>query len=80
MKKSHEVSARKNNNRLRYNKKCRGGRIPPPALLGLIHKVKYYPKSSSVHGTLGTDFEYVTFVKGPQPTTQDKEKTVNKTK
>ena len=26
-KKSHEVSARKNNNRLRYNKKCRGGRI-----------------------------------------------------
>ena len=28
--KSHEVSARKNNNRLRYNKKCRGGRIPPP--------------------------------------------------
>ena len=36
-KKSHEVSARKNNNRLRYNKKCRrgGGRIPPPALLGL---------------------------------------------
>ena len=35
-KKSHEVSARKNNNRLRYNKKCRGGRIPHhPALLGL---------------------------------------------
>ena len=35
-KKSHEVSARKNNNRLRYNKKCRGGQIPPPpALLGL---------------------------------------------
>ena len=33
--KSHEVSARKNNNRLRYNKKCWGGRIPPPALLGL---------------------------------------------
>ena len=31
--KSHEVSARKNNNRLRYNKKCRGFR--PPALLGL---------------------------------------------
>ena len=29
-KKSHEVSARKNNNRLRYNKKCWGGRIPPP--------------------------------------------------
>ena len=28
--KSHEVSARKNNNRLRYNKKCRGGQIPPP--------------------------------------------------
>ena len=25
--KSHEVSARKNNNRLRYNKKCRGGGI-----------------------------------------------------
>ena len=24
-KKSHEVSARKNNNWLRYNKKCRGG-------------------------------------------------------
>ena len=35
--KSQEVSARKNNNRQRYNKKCRrGGRIPPPALLGLI--------------------------------------------
>ena len=35
--KSQEVSARKNNNRQRYNKKCRrGGRIPPPpALLGL---------------------------------------------
>ena len=35
-KKSHEVSARKNNIRLRYNKKCRGERIPPPALLGLM--------------------------------------------
>ena len=36
--KSHEVSARTNNNRLRYNKKCRGGGgfRPPPALLGLI--------------------------------------------
>ena len=36
-KKSQEVSARKNNNRQRYNKKCRGGggRILPPALLGL---------------------------------------------
>ena len=34
--KSHEVSARKNNNRLRYNKKCRGGAdSAPPALLGL---------------------------------------------
>ena len=36
--KSHEVLARKNNNRLIYNKKFRGGRIPPPppsALLGL---------------------------------------------
>ena len=31
--KSHEVSARKNNNRLRYNKKCRGGRISPPPRL-----------------------------------------------
>ena len=30
-KKSHEVSVRKNNNRLRYNKKCRGGRIPLPS-------------------------------------------------
>ena len=32
--KSQEVSARKNNNRQRYNKKCRrgGGRIPPPRL------------------------------------------------
>ena len=40
-KKSHEVSARKNNNRLRYNKKCRGGRIPPPpALLEL--KTQYF--------------------------------------
>ena len=29
-KKSHEVSARKNNNRLRYNKKCRGGGFRPP--------------------------------------------------
>ena len=28
-KKSHEVSARKNNNRLRYNKKCRGGGADP---------------------------------------------------
>ena len=36
--KSQEVSARKNNNRQRYNKKCwRGGAdsAPPPALLGL---------------------------------------------
>ena len=35
--KSQEVSAPKNNNRQRYNKKCRRGRIPPPppALLGL---------------------------------------------
>ena len=32
-KKSQEVSARTNNNRQRYNKKCRrGGRIPPPRL------------------------------------------------
>ena len=32
--KSQEVSARKNNNRQRYNKKCRrGGRIPPPPRL-----------------------------------------------
>ena len=38
-KKSHEVSARKNSNRLRYNKKCRGGGFrPPPALLGLKTK------------------------------------------
>ena len=28
--KSHEVLARKNNNRLRYNKKCRGADSPPP--------------------------------------------------
>ena len=36
--KSHEVSARKNNNRQRYNKKCwRGQILPPPALLGLIY-------------------------------------------
>ena len=28
--KSHEVSARKNNNRLRYNKKCRGGADSAP--------------------------------------------------
>ena len=36
--KSQEVSARKNNNRQRYNKKCRRGgadSAPPPALLGL---------------------------------------------
>ena len=34
--KSHEVSARKNNNRLRYNKKMsRGVDSAPPALLGL---------------------------------------------
>ena len=34
--KSQEVSARKNNNRQRYNKKCRrGGGFRPPALLGL---------------------------------------------
>ena len=31
-KKSHEVSARKNNNRLRYNKKCRGGADSAPRL------------------------------------------------
>ena len=38
--KSHEVSARKNNNRLRYNKKCRGGGgFRPPALLGLKNKI-----------------------------------------
>ena len=30
--KSHEVSARKNNNRLRYNKKCRGGTDSAPRL------------------------------------------------
>ena len=36
-KKSQEVSARKNNNRQRYNKKCRGGAdSAPPALLGLM--------------------------------------------
>ena len=35
-KKSQEVSARKNNNRQRYNKKCRRGAVlAPPALLGL---------------------------------------------
>ena len=33
--KSQEVSARKNNNRQRYNKKCRGGADSAPALLGL---------------------------------------------
>ena len=34
--KSQEVSARENNNRQRYNKKCRrGGGFCPPALLGL---------------------------------------------
>ena len=32
-KKSEEVSARKNNNRQRYNKKCRRGWIPPPGSL-----------------------------------------------
>ena len=31
--KSHEVSTRKNNNRLRYNKKCWGGQIPHPPRL-----------------------------------------------
>ena len=30
--KSHEVSARKNNNRLRYNKKCQGGADSAPRL------------------------------------------------
>ena len=34
--KIHELSAWKNTNRLRYNKKCWGGGFrPPPALLGL---------------------------------------------
>ena len=33
--KSHEVSVRKNNNRLRYNKIVEGGGFCPPALLGL---------------------------------------------
>ena len=37
--KSQEVSVRKNNNRQRYNKKCRrGGGFRPPALLGLKGK------------------------------------------
>ena len=31
--KSHEVSARKNNNRLRYNKKCQGGSDSAPPRL-----------------------------------------------
>ena len=50
-------------------------------LRNIVHKVKYYQEfRSSDHGTLGTDFEYVTFLKGPQPTTQDQEQIVNKTK
>ena len=32
-KKRHRVSALKNNKWLRYSKKCRGGRIPPPPVL-----------------------------------------------
>ena len=41
--KSHEVSARKNNNRLRYNKKCRGGRIrPPPGSFRVNGKVEIF--------------------------------------
>ena len=42
-KKSHEVSARKNNNRMRYNKKCRGGGAvsASPVLLGLNKAWKY---------------------------------------
>ena len=54
--KSHEVSARKNNNRLRCNKKCRGGgRIPPPpppALLGLKAMTYFSVKSKEVCGLL----------------------------
>ena len=50
-------------------------------LRNIVHEVKYYQEfRRSDHGTLGADFEYVTFLKGPQPTTQDQEKTVNKTK
>ena len=37
-KKSHEVSVRKDNNQLRYNKKCWGGWILPPALLELRYQ------------------------------------------
>ena len=44
-KKIHEVSARKNNNRLRYNKKCRGGAdSAPPALLGLTCEYIFFAK------------------------------------
>ena len=41
--KSHEVSVRKNNNQLRYNKKMSRKRIPPPppALLGLKLKLQF---------------------------------------
>ena len=61
--KSHEVSARKNNNRLRCNKKCRGGAdsAPPPALLGLnaFHKMKMKISQMKV------DFDlYLTFTEG----------------
>ena len=45
--KSQEVSARKNNNRQRYNKKCRrGGRIPPPpGSFRVKHGSSFLPKN-----------------------------------
>ena len=44
---SHEVSARKDNNQLRYNKKCWGGGFRPLALLGLTLNRKYFPSQKS---------------------------------
>ena len=49
--KSQEVSARKNNNRQRYNKKCRrgGADSAPPALLGLKHRISKCSMMSEWH-------------------------------
>ena len=61
-KKSHEVSARKNINRLRYNKKCRGGRFRPPALLGLTPVLVMHERISLQEPILAKKYD-IQFVK-----------------
>ena len=47
--KSQEVSVRKNINQRRYNKKCRGGRIPPPPPGSFRVKIKILHAHVQVH-------------------------------